>query len=168
MRALIGGYAMAPPTEPRSFSREELLKLTGITPSQLNYYVREGAVSKPIGRTRAARYSMGHVEQIRRVIDQLTIPGWTVGKIAEAAARTKTGRKAWSAPKSPGTVVTENAYSVSENVRIVVRQEPLAIEKDLVNRMIKAAEMTMKERRRYDSESLERYRSSRQPQAGRS
>ena len=48
----------------KNFSLDELCMLTGLPKRTIRYYMQIGLVSRPIGETRAARYSSHHLEQL--------------------------------------------------------------------------------------------------------
>jgi DNA-binding transcriptional MerR regulator len=51
-----------------SFSIGELAQRAGVSRRTVRYYVQRGLIDPPRGLGRASAYSLGHVEQIRRVL----------------------------------------------------------------------------------------------------
>jgi DNA-binding transcriptional MerR regulator len=156
--ALTGGYALAGPTNPRAYTRKELLGLTGITSRQLTYYIEKGAVDAPEGRTRAAKYTHNHVQQIRRTVDLKTRSNITVSEIAETFARRarSPGRKASSQENCQGYPKVQHVYQVTDGISIVSSGNLLASEQAILERLKKAATSSMKERARMVAETLAR------------
>lgn len=153
--SLMGGFAFASATEPTRVTRQKLLALTGVTDSQLSYYIRLGAVSGPNGRTRAAYYTMDHVKQVKRVVHLLKQPEWTVQQVAEAFKKSSRAyRKEPSAKPERSAVEHETVHHINENIRIVVSQHLLDTDRVILRRLLKASEMSIKERRHRLLESL--------------
>lgn len=142
---LAGAYVAAGSSEAAPITRDRLLKLTGVTDSQLNYYIRQGAVKPPNGRTRAAKYSVDHVLQVRRVTHLLRRGDWTVQQIAESFDPSRR-RTSASKQRSAG-VDHETIYRVNDRIRIVVSDDLLDVDRIILKRLLKAGESTIKERR---------------------
>ncbi len=51
----------------KTFTLDELCTLTDLTKRTVRYYMQMGLVERPIGETRAAHYTSGHLDQLLRV-----------------------------------------------------------------------------------------------------
>lgn len=158
LQALIGGYLGAPDATPPRLSRTDLLKMAGITSRQLTYYIQCGAVSPPIGRTRSAAYTLDHVKQAKRVRHHLSSE-MTVAQIAEAFSRGGKGLQKLrrsTAPAWPRQAQRATIYRVSEGIHVFASEELLPTETFIIKRLLKAGELTAKERLRMSGDLAQR------------
>lgn len=58
-------------TKPEKFEMADLVRTTGVLPRQIRYWISIHAVDKPVGRSRGARYSEVHVQQVINVRERL-------------------------------------------------------------------------------------------------
>lgn len=139
----------------KRYSKQELLRRTGITDRQLKYYIKEGAVDPPIGRTRASVYTEAHCLQIVRVLKMLQSPGVTLAAVVQALSEVKggSGKKKDLIPTSSFGVLTQHVHSVSQGIRIVVDAKLLPSERDLLNRLLKASHVSDQLRRKLAREA---------------
>lgn len=56
---------------PDGFQMSVLVSKTGVSPRQIRYWISIGAVDRPVGRSRAARYSNSHAQQVMQVQERL-------------------------------------------------------------------------------------------------
>lgn len=148
--ALLQGSFGAPQTESRRMSRDQLLRGAGITARQLTYYIRNGVVSPPVGRTRSATYTVDHQKQIRRVLAELA-KGKTVREIAEVYAsgsRTQELKRQAVAASRQGAIRSATIHFVCDGIFVVAYNELLPSETAVLKRILKAGERTLKERTR--------------------
>lgn len=134
-------YMTVSPTEPQFFSRSELLKAARISSRQLTYYMHKGAVARPIGKTRAAKFTIAHVHQAQRVVELLKNHQTTVSEIAETYASNTPGARAVKTPSAARdrSAVKLIKHPLTEGVCILVEEELLPTEKKLLSELLKVA-----------------------------
>lgn len=127
------------PTEPKFFSRSEVLIRAGITSRQLRYYIEMGAVARPIGKTRSAKFTLNHIHQAQRVATLLKESEMTVAMIAEAYSSSTSGSRAIQTQKAPGdgSAVKLIRHNLTDGVCILVHEELLPTEKKLLSDLLK-------------------------------
>jgi DNA-binding transcriptional MerR regulator len=76
----------------RTMTLEDLCRLSGATPRQVRYFMNERAVSPPEGKTRAARYTAVHLDQVAEVLHAQQRRGLSVPEVAEARRYKARGR----------------------------------------------------------------------------
>lgn len=148
----------APATTPRPIEKQKLLNAAAITDRQLKYFIRCGAVSRPLGVTKAATYTSEHLAQIRRVVNLVKTKGLTVLQVAEFSAQGRKGIRAKreSPTLRPSRSTQETVYRLSEGLRVVAAGELLPSEHALLKRLLKAGETSLKERAKLASEVMTR------------
>ncbi|MBY0233948.1 MAG: MerR family transcriptional regulator [Burkholderiaceae bacterium] len=146
------------PTEPQYLSRKELLAAADITERKLTYYIQQGAVARPIGKTRAAKYTASHLTQIQRTVELLKNHQTTVAEIGQAyASKTPGTRAALRTPKQhPQAGVRQVVYWLADGVSIVANENLLEMEKKLLKRVLKAGKLSTQESAQLTSQTLER------------
>jgi len=143
------------PTSPQYYTRAQLLAATGITPRQLHYYIQSGAVSRPIGNTRAAKYTLKHLNQVQRVLALLGEREMTVAEIAEAFAPKRSNHARSRKPHAQPTKSTKEViYRVTEGVRIVASDALSPSEQVILRRLLAAGQTTVRERSKLALEAI--------------
>jgi DNA-binding transcriptional MerR regulator len=139
--ALFRHFMTDAPTEAKLFSRSELLTAAGITSRQLTYYIQKGAVARPIGKTRAAKFTIDHLHQAQRVVELLKNHQTTVPEIAEAYASNTPGARAVKTPSlaRDSSAVKLIKHPLTAGVCILVDDELLPTEKRLLAELLKVA-----------------------------
>lgn len=163
MRHVLSDYLLRPhmtesPTDTKFMSRTALLKATGITSRQLTYYTQRGAVARPVGKTRAAKYTVSHLHQVRRVVELLNKYQTTVAQIAEAfAGQIPSARPAKTkADPRPQSSTKLHVLRLSDGIHIMVAEELLPTEKKLLRAILKAGELVQRDRLKLATEVMTR------------
>lgn len=154
---LLRPYMTRSPTETQYLPLDALLTMARITKRQLDYYIKQGAVSRPIGRTSAARYTAKHLDQINRVVD-LRRKGHSIKEIAEAYAQNIPGSSASKTkPRvgrtSPQTLIV---HQLTEGIRVVVDEDLLPTEVTLLNQLLKLGKLSIERRAALANEAITR------------
>ena len=104
----------------KTFSLDELCRLTDYPKRTVRYYIQLGLVSRPIGEARAARYTGGHLGQLLR-IKELTAAGVSLERIREVLA----GGVAPVPPRErrPGDVEVRSHIHVAPGIEIQIAPE---------------------------------------------
>lgn len=146
------------PTEPKVYSRSQLLTATGITSRQLSYLMQKGAVARPIGKTRAARYTISHLHQVQRAVELMTRYQTTVSEIAEAYASRTPGARAIKQPSAarPRSAERQIVHRLTDGVRVVVDEDLLPTEKKLLTALLKVGAQLEQDRMKLLDEVLTR------------
>jgi DNA-binding transcriptional MerR regulator len=53
---------------PEAMTASQLAEQTGVSVRRIRYYVSEGLLSPPLGKGRAAHYTVGHLERLQQII----------------------------------------------------------------------------------------------------
>jgi len=108
-------FMNSPAAEP-TYSLDELAALTGLPRRTVRYYVQLGLVDRPIGETRAARYTSAHLDQLL-----------SVQKYAKAGLALERIRDLLRAPATPplpmpsaGSVEVRSHLTLADGVELVV------------------------------------------------
>ncbi len=146
------------PTEPRTYSRAQLLAATGITSRQLTYFMQKGAVARPMGNTRAAKYTVSHLHQVQRVVELLKKHQTTVAEVAEAYASNTPGSRAVKQPSAarPRSAEKLIVHRLTEGVRVVVDEDLLPTEKKLLAALLKVGKQVEDARLKLLDEAITR------------
>lgn len=101
----------------QQFSIDELCALTDLSKRTVRYYIQLGLVERPLGETRAARYTGTHLEQLLR-IRKWSAAGVSLERIGELLA----GGDAPLPPtrRGPGTVEVWSHLLIADGVELHV------------------------------------------------
>lgn len=128
-----------------------LVSKTAVLSRQIRYWISVGAVDKPLGRSRAARYTNIHVDQVIAVRDRV-VHGDRLQAIAHRKKRQPDAMRDQSMLELfVGTAVATPTSSmwqhvtVSENIEIVARVGRSDLEHSIVNEMKRVASSMLKE-----------------------
>lgn len=154
---LVRPHLTGSPTEPQYLSRAELIRKAGITERKLSYYIKQGAVARPIGKTRGAKYTASHLTQIVRTVELLKNHQTTVTEIGQAyASKTPGARAALRTPKHhPQAGVRQIEYQLADGVTVTANENLPEMAKKLLKRVLKAAKLSAKESAELTSQTLE-------------
>ena len=106
-----------PTTAPGSHTLNDLCALTGLSPRTVRYYIQAGLIERPVGETRAARYSNRHLE------DLLSIRKWSdAGLSLERIRELLKGEIPDLPPRAPapGTVTVCSHLYIGEGLELVI------------------------------------------------
>lgn len=121
-------------TEQASYSLNELCVLADINLRTARYYVQIGLVDKPVGETRAARYGVGHLEQL------LQIKKWAdVGLSLERIRELLHGEAPMVATRQrvPGTVEVCSHLLVADGVELVIEPNRAGLSPEQFRQFVK-------------------------------
>lgn len=146
--SLLQPFLAGAPTNTQFFTKEGLLRATGITPRQLRYYTEMGAVSPAIGHTRAARYTIKHLHQVERVVSLLRSYSTSVREIAEAYAESIPGVKPAKQRYLANSAQVDKliVHRVTEGIRIVVNENLSPTEMRLLQELLKTSKLSAAKR----------------------
>lgn len=132
------------PNETQFLTKEELLKSASITSRQLRYYTEKGAVSRPVGHTRAAKYTIKHLRQVERVVKLMREHQTSVQEIAEAYAENVPEVKASKQKLHPASSQVQKllVYKLTSGIRIVANEDLLPTEKRLLQELLKTGKLS--------------------------
>lgn len=100
-----------------TFSLDELATAAGIPRRTVRYYIEIGLIDKAEGETRAAKYSVHHLEQLIAV-RRWTEQGISLSRIKDLLAR---GDKPPPAPeRQPGAIAVRTHVVVAEGIELVI------------------------------------------------
>ena len=125
----------------KTFSLDELCRLTGYPKRTVRYYIQLGLVSRPVGEVRAARYSEEHLGQLHK-IRELSTAGVSLGGIREVLA----GREPPVPPRQrmPGTMEIRKHIHVAPGMEFQIAPEGARLTPEqtraLVTEVIKLAD----------------------------
>lgn len=94
---------------------EELSSLSGVSVRTIRFYVKEGILDKPEGKTKNARYDAHHLEELEN-ISKLKQDGFTLDRIRKLKIQTETRL---SYKRALGAPVTKHEIEIDEGVSIV-------------------------------------------------
>lgn len=116
---------------------KDLAEMTGVSARSIRYYIQVGAVSPAAGKTRAARYSTKHVNEVAAVLGALR-DGVPIAGMAANRARQRQPDAAGPGPDWPekGKQVV---FKLTSNVSLLTKPGLNAQEKRLVRRILGAA-----------------------------
>ena len=108
----------------KTFSLDELCLLTDFPKRTVRYYIQLGLVSRPVGETRAAKYTEEHLRQLVH-IKQLLADGVSLERIKEILS----GEDSPVPPRSrkPGSVEVRSHIYVAPGIEIQVVPEEAAV-----------------------------------------
>lgn len=147
---------VASPTETKFLTKEQILQVTGITSRQLRYYTEKGAVSRPIGHTRAAQYTIKHLHQVELVLKLMREHQTSVQEIAETYAENVPEVKATKQKLHPASSQVQKLliYRLTSGIRIVANEDLLPTEKRLLQELLRTGKLSIARRAEMASESL--------------
>jgi ribosomal protein S19 len=128
----------------------QLCKFTKRTTRQVRYYIREGAIDPPIGRTASAHYTKNHVDQVeatKRALDA----GFTLREFA-ATRKAAGGKKGGPVPlievgaESGRSSSATRLFRVTGNIYILTASPLSPAEYGIFERIRKAAALSSKEK----------------------
>lgn len=136
---------------PDGFAMSVLASKTAVLPRQIRYWISVGAVEKPRGRSRAARYTSAHIDQVIAVRDGL-VQGDRLQAIAHRRKRQPDAIQGQAVVNlfEDTTVSTPSSsmwhhVKVSETIFIVARVGRSDVERRIVNEMKRVATSMLKE-----------------------
>ena len=100
-----------------SHTLNDLCALTGLSPRTVRYYIQSGLIERPVGETRAARYSNRHLENL------LSIRKWSeAGLSLERIRELLHGDTPDLPPRapSPGTVRVCSHLHIGDGLELVI------------------------------------------------
>lgn len=109
----------------RTFSIEELCRLTDSSRRTVRYYIQKGLCPRPVGETRSAVYDERHVEAILR-IKRLSAQGVRLEDIP--AARDLTQERL--AGPEPGSIRVMRHIAVAPGIELVVDSAAAGLSRD--------------------------------------
>ncbi len=101
-------------SEEKTFSMDELAKLTGLGRRTIRYYIQEGLVARPEGNRRAATYRHYHLEQLLAV-KRLQADGYSLEGIRRQLSELSHKGHENTGPK-PGTVELRSLVHLAPGV----------------------------------------------------
>ena len=105
------------PTADGSHTLNDLCALTGLSPRTIRYYIQTGMIERPVGETRAARYSNRHLE------DLLSIRKWSDAGLSLDRIRELLRGKVPDLPPrrpSPGSVTVCSHLHIADGLELVM------------------------------------------------
>ena len=132
---------------------QDVLTKSGLTRRQLTHLIKNGAVDRPSGNTRAARYSAIHVAQAKFAAKQMRDGVATAAQLGDARlgkVTKKTGRVLKSQPSTECR--QENVYQVTPEIRIVTAAALGPTERKILSRLRMTAKLTTAERYKLTNE----------------
>jgi len=130
-----------------ALTRDDLMRLGGVSARELKDMIEKGAVDPAIVPTSGATYSMWHVEQVR-TIKALQRDGYTVGEAAELIA---IGRNSMTAsldvPRRHSTPNHGVEFRVSSGIRVIVEGRLGALESRSLSAVLIAAKTEVRKLR---------------------
>jgi DNA-binding transcriptional MerR regulator len=100
--------------EKKTFSMDDLAKLTGLGRRTIRYYIQEGLVARPDGNRRAATYRHDHLEQLLAV-KRLQADGYSLEGIRRQLSELSHKGHEMTEPK-PGTVELRSLVHLAPGV----------------------------------------------------
>ena len=129
----------------KTFTLDELCKLTDLTKRTVRYYMQLGLVERPIGETRAAHYTSRHLDQLLRV-KQLTEAGVSLERIREVMAGGDTPVP--TRQRRPGSIEVRSHLFVAPGLEIQISPEEAGMTPEqvraFVREVMQAAERVMR------------------------
>jgi DNA-binding transcriptional MerR regulator len=117
------------------FTLEQLCTLTDCPKRTVRYYVQLGLVDRPVGETRAARYSRRHLEQLLQ-IRQLTDAGVSLERIREVL--NGTAPPVPSRTRQPGSVQVRSHVWVAPGVELQIDPDEAGLPADQLHHFVQA------------------------------
>ena len=120
---------------PPTFTLDQLCSLADCTKRTVRYYVQLGLVDRPVGETRAARYSRHHLEQLLQ-IRQLSDAGVSLERIREVLE----GASAPVPPRAraPGSVQLRSHVWVAPGVELQIDPEEAGVPAERLHEFVRA------------------------------
>ena len=118
----------------KTFSLDELCMLADCPKRTVRYYIQLGLVSRPIGESRAARYSSEHLNQLLR-IKKLSEAGVSLERIREVLE----GEEAPVPPRKrqPGAVEVRSHIFVAPGIEIQIAPEEAGMSPEQVRGFVR-------------------------------
>lgn len=100
------------------YTLDDLASLTGISKRTIRYYIQMGLVDRPIGETKASRYTPKHLERLLTV-QRLTAEGLTLEGVKKFLEKDGESKKIGCGPK-PGTITAMSKIAIAPGIDLVV------------------------------------------------
>lgn len=116
------------------YSLDELCVLVEFTKRTIRYYIQQGLVARPIGETRSAHYTSGHLEQL------LLIKKWTAAGVSlERIRELLHGEQAPVSfrPRAAGSVEVCSHLTVTDGIEVVIEPGRAGLSPEQVRSFIK-------------------------------
>ena len=97
-----------------------LIEMTGVTRRNIQRYSTEGLLPRPIGKSKASRYTEDHVQTLIRIRD-LHSAGWTIEEIRSVMA--PDSNEGVKRPSALAPIEVEHRYVLARGVRLVIRRD---------------------------------------------
>jgi DNA-binding transcriptional MerR regulator len=127
---------MEPVTPTPSYSLDELAALACVTRRTVRYYIQLGLVSRPIGETRAAIYTVEHLEQLLTVV-KYSNAGLSLDRIAELLREPQLPPPV--APVRVGTVEVRSHLTIADGVELVVEPSRAGLSAEQIRHVFQGA-----------------------------
>jgi len=125
---------MATYMESKTFSLDDLCKLTDFSKRTVRYYMQLGLVDRPIGETRSAHYLEVHVDQLLR-IKKLTDDGVSLERIRDVLAGKES--PVLARQRKPGSIEVKSHLFIAPGVELQISPEEAGMSPDQVRTLIK-------------------------------
>lgn len=100
------------------YTLDDLASLTGISKRTVRYYIQMGLVDRPIGETKASRYTPKHLERLLTV-QRLTAEGLTLEGVKKYLEKDGESKKIGCGPK-PRTITAMSKIAIAPGIDLVV------------------------------------------------
>lgn len=100
-----------------SYSLDNLVKLTGTSRRSIRYYIQEGLLEPPQGRTKSAKYDQEHLERLLS-IRRLSRDGYSLELIKHHFA--KEDRPAVIAPVRRGSINVMTHLHIADGITLIL------------------------------------------------
>jgi DNA-binding transcriptional MerR regulator len=102
----------------QSYTLEQLADLAGVNRRTVRYYIQLGLVERPVGETRAARYSWKHLKQLLEVRGY-SEQGFSLERIGELMRGIEAPPPAARLAR-PGSITVQSHVHLADGVELVV------------------------------------------------
>jgi DNA-binding transcriptional MerR regulator len=109
---------MEPTPANQTYTLEQLAELAGVNRRTVRYYIQLGLVDRPIGETRAARYTWKHLKQLLEVRGY-SEQGFSLERIGELMRGIETPPPATRLAR-PGSITVQSHIHLADGVELVV------------------------------------------------
>ena len=118
----------------KTFTLDELCTLTDLSKRTVRYYMQLGLAERPVGETRAARYTGRHLDQLLRV-KQLTDAGVSLERIREVMAGADSPVPALR--QRPGSIEVRSHLYVAPGLEIQISPQEAGMSPEQVRTFVR-------------------------------